>query len=57
MNEEAFERAENIIDFSDIISLREAIENITGSMLEDGFDVEDVKAFLEVEITNLLSDY
>jgi hypothetical protein len=57
MNEEAFERAEGIVEFSSILLLREAIEYIAGDMLEDGFDIDDVKEFLNVEIKNALYDF
>jgi len=58
MNEEKFERsAEGIVKFSSILLLRGAIETVVEDMLGDGFNIDDVKEFLNVEIKNALYDF
>jgi len=58
MNKEKFERsAEGIVKFSSILLLRGAIETVVEDMLGDGFNIDDVKEFLNVEIKNALYDF
>jgi hypothetical protein len=56
MTSETLDRIESIIDFSDLLNLKEAIANIAGHMEEDGFEEMDVKEFIQFYLDEILGD-
>ena len=56
MKIETLERAEMIISFTDVLALREAIENIADSMLNDGFEENDVREYIQVYLDDILGE-
>ena len=57
MRQEVIDRIESIVNFSDIINLRTALENITDQLINDGFEPEDIKEYIQSVVNNVLEDY
>ena len=57
MRQEVIDRIESIMNFSDIINLRTALENITDQLLNDGFEPEDIREYIQAYVNNVLEDY
>jgi hypothetical protein len=56
MKIETLERIEMIINFTDIIALRTAIENVADAMLYNGFEESDVKEYIQVYLNDFLGE-
>ena len=56
MRAETLERAEMTINFTDAFALREAIENIADVMLNDGFEENDVREYIQVYLDDILGE-
>ena len=54
MRAETLERAEMVINFTDAFALREAIENIADVMLNDGFEENDVREYIQIYLDDIL---
>jgi len=49
-------RAEGIIKKQSIFDLQEAIQSIVDDMEEDGFELKDVKEFIQVQLNEILGE-
>jgi len=56
MKAETLEKIEMTINFTDILALREAIENIADAMLYNGFEESDVKEYIQVYLNDFLGE-
>jgi hypothetical protein len=57
MTTETLDRIESIIDFSDLLTLKESLDNIAGHMLDDGFEKMDVKKYIRFYLDSILEEY
>ena len=57
MKAETLERIESVINFSDLLTLKDSLENISGHMLDDGFEKSDVKKYIRFYLDFILEDY
>jgi uncharacterized membrane-anchored protein len=51
-----FERAESLVSFTAMKKFTQAIEEITKTLLADGFDDNDVKEYLERNVSFIVDD-
>jgi hypothetical protein len=49
-------RAEGIVKKQNIFDLQEAIQSIVDDMEEDGFELNDVKEFIQTQLNEILGD-
>jgi hypothetical protein len=54
MNYEKLERIESLLTFYSAANLREAIEEIANILLNDGFENEDVKEYIQIYVDLVL---
>ena len=54
MKFETLMRVEGVVSKQNILDLQEAIQAITDQMEEDGFELSDVKEFIQVELEEML---
>ena len=56
MNPETIERIEGLIDLRDLDLFKNALENITNDLEQDGFELSDVKAYIKLILNEILGD-
>jgi hypothetical protein len=56
MKIETVERIEMLVNYSDVIKLKIAIENIADAMLNDGFEYNDVKEYIQTYLNEILGE-
>jgi hypothetical protein len=56
MTLETLDRIEALINPHVILVLKEVINNISDNMLEDGFEYEDVKKYIQVHLDEILGE-
>lgn len=56
MKFETLKRAEEVVDVLSLINLEEAIQEIIDQMEGDGFELKDVKEFIQVQLNEILGD-
>lgn len=56
MNYEKRERIENMLKFESAVKLTEAINEIADQMLDDGFEYNDVKEYIQVYMNGILGE-
>jgi hypothetical protein len=56
MDFEKRERIENMLSFVSFVNLKEAINDITDQMLEDGFEYSDVKEYITDQLDEILGE-
>jgi AmiR/NasT family two-component response regulator len=56
MKIETVERIEMLVNYSDVIKLKIAIENIADAMLNDGFEYSDVKEYIQTYLNEILGE-
>ena len=56
MRIETVERIEMLVNYSDVIKLKIAIENIADAMLNDGFEYSDVKEYIQTYLNEILGE-
>ena len=56
MRIETVERIEMLVNYSDVIKLKIAIENIADAMLNDGFEYNDVKEYIQTYLNEILGE-
>jgi hypothetical protein len=53
---ETIERIEGLIDQKELQRFKESIQYIAGDLEDEGFELSDVKAYLQMELNELLGD-
>jgi hypothetical protein len=56
MNLETIERIEGLINLKELMRFKESIQSITDGLEEEGFELQDVKKYLQMELNELLGD-
>ena len=56
MNPETIERIEGLINLRDLDLFKNALENITNDLEQDGFELSDVKAYFKLVLNEILGD-
>ena len=56
MNPEMIERIEGLINLRDLDLFKNALENITNDLEQDGFELSDVKAYFKLVLNEILGD-
>ena len=50
MRREVIERIEGLVEPSDITKLKTAIYNIANVMVDDGFEYDDIKEYIQIHL-------
>ena len=56
MNPETIERIEGLIDLRDLDLFKNALENITNDLEQEGFELSDVNAYFKLILNEILGD-
>jgi hypothetical protein len=56
MNPETIERIEGLINLRDLDLFKNALENITNDLEQEGFELSDVKAYFKLVLNEILGD-
>ena len=56
MNPEIIERIEGLINLRDLDLFKNALENITNDLEQEGFKLSDVKAYIKLILNEILGD-
>lgn len=56
LDKHTIERIENLIPINDKQSLEEAIQNITNSLFDDGFNEEDIYEYFKYKTIQVLEE-
>jgi uncharacterized protein (UPF0335 family) len=56
LNYATIERIEGLIDQKELQRFKESIQYITGDLEDEGFELQDVKKYLQMELNELLGD-
>ena len=56
LNYETIERIEGLIDQKELQRFKESIQYIAGDLEDEGFELQDVKKYLQMELNELLGD-
>ena len=56
MNPETIERIEGLINLRDLDLFKNALENITNDLEQEGFELSDVKAYFQLILNEILGD-
>jgi len=53
---ETIERIEGLIDQKELQRFKESIEYIAGDLDDEGFELSDIRKYLQMELTELLGE-
>jgi len=53
---ETIERIEGLIDLGDLGLFKNALENITNDLEMEGFELSDIRKYLQMELTEFLGE-
>jgi hypothetical protein len=56
LNYATIERIEGLIDQKELQRFKESIQYIAGDLEDEGFELSDVKKYLQMELNELLGD-
>ena len=56
MNPETIERIEGLVNQRDLELFKNALENITNDLEQEGFELSDIKAYFQLILDEVLGD-